>query len=459
MPITSEFRDDSRFIFLKKVFMASYFVLIFYWYYFAYISNLFTSDVVIQILQFKLVYGLSKLSSIMILLSLFISFLISFDLFDSSKDIKNFSGKIFLISLTQLFLILCFLSKDLLSFYIFFEASIVPVFFIIYLYGGEERNYASTKFFIYTIFASMFILFVIAYLYLLTGSVVPSDIINSPLFVNLNEKTKIILAILFMIGFCVKIPTFPFHTWLPSAHVQAPTSGSMLLAGVLIKLGGYGIIAFAIPIFYDQLFDVKDIFIIIAMISMIYSSVVAFGQTDIKKIIAYSSIAHMSYVLCGIFSFTKDGTNGAIFQMISHGIVSASLFYCIGILYNKTHKRDIVDYGWVYNLMPTFSKFLILITMASIGLPGTIGFVGEFINLYSLVNVSFAYCFIMCLGSLFGAIYMLYFLREILYNFKTESPISREEAKMSLTQVVYLFLVSLVIIILGIYPSFIFSII
>lgn len=414
------------------------------------------SSIATTILSCILVQNEQSLGNLFIALSSFIFLFVAIDIKTSVKS--NIPNYINLMLLTYLALIGCFASQDIISFYVFFEASIIPMFFIILLYGGNDKILAARKFFIYTIFGSTFILVPIIYLFTISNSFIPHEILNSIGFINLDNKTKIILALSMIIGFCVKLPTFPFHTWLPLAHVQAPTGGSMVLAGVLIKLGGYGIIQFVKPIFANQMIYLQDTFIIIGLISLIYGSLVAMGQNDIKKMIAYSSIAHMSYVLCGIFAMNKIGNDGAIFQMISHGIISAGLFYAIGVLYSRVHTRDINKYGNLYEILPTYSKFFLLLVMGSVGLPGTIGFVGEAMTVFALVNISKIYTILLASGCIFGCVYMLNLTRKMLFGLTCGSNLS-DLTKLTINEKILFSMLSVLTILLGIYPKLILDLI
>ncbi|QED23249.1 complex I subunit 4 family protein [Candidatus Deianiraea vastatrix] len=391
----------------------------------------------------------TKLGNIFLLLTTLVSIFVAIDIKTSIKE--KTSLYINLLIATNIALRLCFLSKDILSFFVFFEFSIIPVFFMILLWGGKKKIIAAKQFLIYTIFGSSFILAAIIYLYAKTGSSLPLQIANSGAFAVIPENVKITLLCMMCIGFFVKIPTFPFHTWLPLAHVQAPTGGSMLLAGILIKLGGFGIIQYLLPIFTPQIHIIQNYAIIIGLISLIYGSFVAMGQTDVKKMIAYSSIAHMSYVVCGIFSLNENGINGAIFQMISHGIVSAGLFYMIGIVYSRSHTRDINAYGDLYTICPFYAKVFILLSMASVGLPGTIGFIGEIMTITSLSKISGIYTILLASGAILGATYMLHLCRKLLFGDKANFT----NLELSSNEKINLYLLSALTIILGIYPKII----
>ncbi len=400
--------------------------------------------------------GSTKLGAIFAVLTNFITLLVAIELYDEKKTF-NSRAAISLIQLTNICLMGCFFSRDLLSFFIFFEISIVPIFFIILIFGGKEKILAARQFFIYTIAGSLLILTAICYLASITGSVNPEDIKASLNFTNTSGGVKLFLCSILVIGFFIKIPTFPFHTWLPLAHVQAPTFGSMMLAGILIKLGGFGIIQFVLPIFQDQIEILRPYFLTIGLISLIYASAICFAQKDIKKLIAYSSIAHMSYVVFGIFSGETYGVNGAVFQMISHGVVSAGLFYMVSIIYKRFHTRDIEAYGRLYEANRDYAKVFLLLSFASCGLPGTIGFIGELLTVISLAKYSFITMTIAASGTLLGAIYMLNLNRKLLFshpemNISSFTPLTHSE-KANLA------ILSIVTILFGIFPSLILDLI
>lgn len=261
-----------------------------------------------------------------------------------------------------------FCALDFVLFYIFFESMLIPMFLLIGIWGGEKRVYAAIKFFLYTLAGSLFLLVAIIYIYQNTGQFNIQHLHN--LVPKFSLEVQKILWLALFISFAVKVPMWPVHTWLPDAHVQAPTAGSVILAGVLLKMGAYGFLRFSLPMFPDASHHFANLVFILSAIAIIYSSSVAFVQTDMKKLIAYSSIAHMGFVTMGIFTFNKLAIEGALFQMISHGLVSAALFLIVGVLYEQTHTKEIVKYGGVANKMPNFAFIFIIFTMASIGLPG-----------------------------------------------------------------------------------------
>ena len=283
-----------------------------------------------------------------------------------------------------------FCALDLVVFYLFFEACLIPMFLIIGVWGGTRRVYATFKFFLYTLSGSVLMLIAIIYIYIVTGT---TDVtILSGYDFNYSIQNWLWLA--FFISFAVKMPMFPVHTWLPDAHVEAPTAGSVILAGVLLKMGGYGILRFSIPLFPIGSFVFTDLVFVLSVIAIIYTSFIAIAQEDIKKLIAYSSVAHMGFVTMGIFTFTDQGIQGGVFQMISHGLISSALFLSVGVIYDRLHTREIAVYGGVVKKMPIYAAFFLVFTMANIGLPGTSGFVGEFLTLLGAFKVNLYVAFL-----------------------------------------------------------------
>jgi NADH-quinone oxidoreductase subunit M len=296
-----------------------------------------------------------------------------------------------------------FSSLNLLAFYIFFEAGLLPLFFIIGIWGGKQRIYASFKMFLYTLFGSLFFLIAIIKIYIDTGE---TDIF---LLQNYDwpKDLEYILWMCCFIAFAIKIPMVPFHTWLPVAHTEAPTAGSVILAGVLLKMGGYGILRVCLPIFPNATIYFSPYILFLSLIAIIYASLVALVQTDMKKLIAYSSIAHMGFVTLGIFTLTPQGMTGAVTQMISHGFISSALFLCVGVFYNRFHTRLMSDYGGFSKVMPKFSVLFLVFTLASAGLPGTSGFIGEMSVLIGAYRTVPIFAFFASFGVILSAVYGL----------------------------------------------------
>ena len=305
-----------------------------------------------------------------------------------------------------------FSALDGLLYYVFWEAMLIPMFLVIGIWGGQNRVYATIKFFLYTLLGSLLMLVAFIYLYHQTGSFEIVDFYLLPLPMN----AQILIFMAFFMAFAVKIPMWPLHTWLPDAHVEAPTGGSVVLAAVMLKLGGYSFLRFAMPIAPDAAHYLSNFMITLSLIAIVYIALVALAQQDMKKLIAYSSISHMGFVTLGFFIFSQLGLEGAIVQMISHGFISAALFLCVGVLYDRMHSRNIADYGGVVNTMPIFAAFAVLFAMANTGLPGTSGFVGEFMVILAAVKSNFWVGFLAATTLIFGAAYTLWMVKRVFYG-------------------------------------------
>jgi NADH-quinone oxidoreductase subunit M len=354
--------------------------------------------------------GIDGISLPLILLT---SFLTPICILASIKSIKkNLSGFIIAFLLLETLVMGVFCALDLILFYICFEAMLIPMYMVIGIWGGEDRVYAAYKFFLYTLAGSLLLLLAIIFIYITFNSM---DItLLTQKMPELDLKIQRILWLALFASFAVKIPMWPFHTWLPYAHVQAPTSGSVILAGILIKMGAYGFIRFSLPMLPEASKYFADLVFFLSIVAVIYASLVAMAQVDMKKMIAYSSIAHMGFVTIGIFSFNSQGMTGAMVQIISHGLISASLFLCVGFLYEQTHTKAIKDYGGVAILMPKFAFIMMLFTMASIGLPGTSGFIGEIMILAGAYKSNQIVCILAATGLVFGACYMLMLYKKVM---------------------------------------------
>lgn len=305
-----------------------------------------------------------------------------------------------------------FSSLDFILFYLFFEGILIPMFLIIGIWGGPNRIYAAFKLFLYTFLGSVFMLLALLYIYFeVGGSSIPLALTT---FFEPHVQTWLWLG--FFASFAVKIPMFPFHTWLPDAHVEAPTAGSVVLAGILLKMGGYGFIRFSIPMFPEASAYFTPMIFTLSIIAIIYTSLVALVQIDMKKLIAYSSVAHMGFVTLGIFTVDAQGLQGAVTQMVSHGLISSALFLCVGIVYDRIHSRQISDYGGLVHRMPRYAIFFMLFILASIGLPGTSGFVGEFLVLVGTYHVSTWAATMATAGMVLGAAYGLWLYRRIIFG-------------------------------------------
>ncbi|MDZ4098148.1 MAG: NADH-quinone oxidoreductase subunit M [Methylophilaceae bacterium] len=305
-----------------------------------------------------------------------------------------------------------FSSLDAILYYVFWEAMLIPMFLVIGIWGGPNRVYATIKFFLYTLLGSLLMLVAFIYLYHQTDSFALTDYYQLPLALS----AQILIFLAFFMAFAVKIPMWPVHTWLPDAHVEAPTGGSVVLAAIMLKLGAYSFLRFAMPIAPDASHYLAGFMITLSLISIVYIAFVALAQRDMKKLIAYSSISHMGFVTLGMFIFNPLGMEGAIVQMISHGFISGAMFLCVGVLYDRMHSRQIADYGGVVNTMPTFAAFAVLFAMANAGLPGTSGFVGEFLVIIGAIQVNFWYAFLASLTLIFGAAYTLWMVKRVFFG-------------------------------------------
>ena len=306
-----------------------------------------------------------------------------------------------------------FCALDAILFYVFFEATLIPMFIIVGVWGGPNRVYAAIKFFLYTLAGSLLTLVALIYLYNLSGG---SFTLTNLYLTPISYGAQVLLFIAFFAAFAVKIPMWPVHTWLPDAHVEAPTGGSVVLAAVMLKLGGYGFIRLALPILPDAARELAPIIIGLSLIAIVYIGFVALVQRDMKKLIAYSSISHMGFVTLGIFIFNEEGMQGAVIQMVSHGFISGALFLCVGVLYDRIHSRDIADYGGVVNKMPLFASLFLLFAMANAGLPGTSGFVGEFLVIMGVMQLNFWLALAAGLTLVLGASYTLWMYKRVIFG-------------------------------------------
>ena len=305
-----------------------------------------------------------------------------------------------------------FAATDFLLFYMFFEAVLIPMYIIIGVWGGPRRVYASLKFFLYTFAGSVLMLLALLFMWRQAGTTDIAVLFHTPFSYGMQYW----LFLAFFASFAVKVPMWPVHTWLPDAHVEAPTAGSVILAGVLLKMGAYGFLRFSVPMLPLASAHFAPMMFVLGVVAVIYTSLVALAQEDMKKLIAYSSIAHMGVVVIGIFTFNQQGLDGALFQMLSHGIVSAALFLCVGVIYDRIHTREIARYGGLADRMPAYALVFMLFTMASIGLPGTSGFVGEFLVLVGAFKVNFWLSLLGSAGMILGAAYMLYLYRRVVFG-------------------------------------------
>jgi NADH-quinone oxidoreductase subunit M len=341
-----------------------------------------------------------------------------------------------------------FSALDAILYYVFWEAMLIPMFLVIGIWGGQNRVYATIKFFLYTLLGSLLMLVAFIYLYHQTDSFALTDFYQLP--IALPAQVLIFLA--FFMAFAVKIPMWPVHTWLPDAHVEAPTGGSVVLAAIMLKLGAYSFLRFAMPIAPDASHYLAGFMITLSLISIVYIAFVALVQKDMKKLIAYSSISHMGFVTLGMFIFNPLGMEGAVVQMISHGFISGAMFLCVGVLYDRMHSRQIADYGGVVNTMPTFAAFAVLFAMANAGLPGTSGFVGEFLVILGAMQVNFWYAFLAALTLIFGAAYTLWMVKRVFFGEVANKQVA-ELKDINKREFFILSVLALMVLGFGLYPA------
>lgn len=345
-----------------------------------------------------------------------------------------------------------FAALDMVLFYLFFEGVLIPMFLIIGVWGGQNRIYAAFKFFLYTLAGSLLFLVALIYIYGFTHTTSIPVLMERVPYLGINIQIWLWLAL--FASFAVKVPMFPFHTWLPDAHVQAPTAGSVILAGVLLKLGAYGFLRFSLPMLPDASHVMAPFVSVLSLIAIVYTSLVALVQTDMKKLIAYSSVAHMGFVTLAIFTFKQQGIDGAIFQMISHGLVSGALFLCVGVVYERLHTREIKLFSGLTERMPKYALLFMVFTMGSVGLPATSGFVGEFLTFISAFQVNKIYAAFATTGVIFGAAYMLWLYRRIMFGELNKACAKLDD--LDCKEYFSLGILALLVIFFGLYPEAVF---
>ena len=428
--------------------IANFLLALFLWYSFDKNYNGFQfieeSNWISGFIKFKL--GIDGISILFIVLTAFITPICIISCVNSVKiRVKEF---LIAILILETFMIGVFCSLDLIIFYLFFEAGLIPMFLIIGVWGGPRRVYSAFKFFLYTLLGSILMLVAIISIYWITGTTDVLEIYE----IRIPKEYQNLLWLAFFSSFAVKMPMWPVHTWLPDAHVEAPTAGSVILAAILLKMAGYGFLRFSIPMFPLASEYFTPLIYLLSVIAIIYTSLVALMQDDMKKLIAYSSVAHMGFVTLGIFTLTVQGLEGSIFQMISHGLISAALFLCIGVLYDRIHSRTISSYGGIVNYLPKYSLIFIIFVLGALGLPGTSGFLGEFLVLVGAFKKSFITAILASIGVILGAAYMLWLAKRVIFGKTTNSKIFKIN-DINFSESLILYILAFTIIFFGFYPA------
>ncbi len=395
-------------------------------------------------IKFKL--GVDGISILFIVLTTFITPICIISCINSVKErVKEF---LIAILVLETFMIGVFCSLDLVIFYLFFEGGLIPMFLIIGVWGGSRKVYSAFKFFLFTLLGSVLMLVGIIVIYWLTGTTDITQIYE----IQIPEEYQNLLWLAFLSSFAVKMPMWPVHTWLPDAHVEAPTAGSVILAAILLKMAGYGFLRFSIPMFPLASEFFTPLIYSLSIIAIIYTSLVALMQEDMKKLIAYSSVAHMGYVTLGIFTLTKQGIEGSIYQMISHGLISAALFLCVGVLYDRLNSRLISTYGGLVNYLPKYSFLFLVFALAALGLPGTTGFLGEFLILTGTFQKSYLAAMLATVGVVLGAAYMLWLTKRLIFGVTKNSSIETL-SDINKSEIIMLGTLAFFVIFFGFYPA------
>ena len=395
-------------------------------------------------IKFKL--GVDGISILFIVLTALITPICIISCVNSVKvRVKEF---LIAILILETFMIGVFCSLDLVVFYLFFEAGLIPMFLIIGVWGGPRRVYSAFKFFLFTLLGSVLMLVAIIAIYWITGTTDITEIYK----IKIPKEYQNLLWLAFFSSFAVKMPMWPVHTWLPDAHVEAPTAGSVILAAILLKMAGYGFLRFSLPMFPIASEYFTPLIYTLSIIAIIYASLVALMQEDMKKLIAYSSVAHMGYVTLGIFTFTKQGIEGSIFQMISHGLISAALFLCVGVVYDRLHSRMISTYGGLVNYLPKYSFLFVVFALAGLGLPGTSGFLGEFLVLAGTFQKNYLVSMLATFGVILGATYMLWLTKRVIFGNTNNNEIKNLKDINNL-EALMLGTLAILVILFGFYPS------
>ena len=427
--------------------LATFILSLFVWYSMDYASADFQfleeQSWINDFIKFKL--GIDGISILFIVLTTLITPICIISCINSVKDrVKEF---LIAILILETFMIGVFCSLDLVVFYLFFEAGLIPMFLIIGVWGGPRRVYSAFKFFLFTLLGSVLMLVAIIAIYWITGT---TDVIQI-YEIKIPKEYQNLLWLAFFSSFAVKTPMWPVHTWLPDAHVEAPTAGSVILAAILLKMAGYGFLRFSLPMFPLASEFFTPLIFTLSIIAIIYTSLVALMQEDMKKLIAYSSVAHMGYVTLGIFTFTKQGIEGSVFQMISHGLISAALFLCVGVVYDRLHSRMISTYGGLVNYLPKYSFLFIVFALAGLGLPGTSGFLGEFLVLTGTFQKNYLVAMLATFGVVLGAAYMLWLTKRVIFGVTKNDQIKNLK-DVNKSEIIMLGILALLVIFFGFYP-------
>jgi NADH-quinone oxidoreductase subunit M len=396
--------------------------------------------------------GVDGISLLLVMLTTFITPITLLASWESIQD--KVKGYYALFLLLEVGMIGVFLAGDLFLFYVFWEVMLIPMYLLIGIWGGKQRIYAAIKFVIFTMVGSLLMLIAIIFLAFVSGAnsfdiaTITTYLLENPL----DSGTQMWLFLAFFLAFAIKVPLFPFHTWLPDAHTQAPTAGSVILAGVLLKMGTYGFVRFCIPMFADATMEAMPVIMILSLVGIIYGALVAMVQPDVKRLVAFSSVAHMGFVMLGIFALNMQGLQGGMLQMINHGLSTGALFLCVGILYDRRHTRMIADFGGISSVMPVFATVFMVVTLSSIGLPGLNGFVGEFLAMVGAFQAHWVYGVVASIGVILAAVYMLWMFQRVMFG-KITVEENANLKDMNVRELMCLLPMLVFIVWIGVYPQ------